>query len=263
MGQIDALIAARDATIASKVASPAGILSGEVPVWNGSAWVRSSATGINTVNGKNTASVSGANTDLAWTFGVANIAYAEVTVVGGTLRNLAAPPTGQGARVVVTNVAGAPFTVLHVTGGTGVPFFCRTGANVTLQNAESMEFAYDGSYWIEISRNQAAASTGVTELAYVEWNGTISAGSDIVSAGAVTFDGSRVCIEFFCPEVRGPNAAQAEANIQLYDGASALGLIALPGFPTWGSGNIQGAWPVYTRTYTTPSAGSHNLFNIF
>lgn len=39
MAQIDALIA-------SRLATPAGILSGEIPVWNGSTWVRSSALGM-------------------------------------------------------------------------------------------------------------------------------------------------------------------------------------------------------------------------
>ena len=39
MAQIDALIA-------SRLATPAGIVSGEVPVWNGSTWVRSSVTGM-------------------------------------------------------------------------------------------------------------------------------------------------------------------------------------------------------------------------
>lgn len=40
MAQIDALVAAR-------VAAPSGIAAGEVPVWNGSTWVRSSTTRIN------------------------------------------------------------------------------------------------------------------------------------------------------------------------------------------------------------------------
>lgn len=40
--QMDSL----DALIAARVLKPAGILSGEVPVWNGSTWVRSSATNI-------------------------------------------------------------------------------------------------------------------------------------------------------------------------------------------------------------------------
>ena len=46
----NAQMQAIDALIQGRIASPSGIAAGEVPVWNGSAWVRSSVTHINGSN---------------------------------------------------------------------------------------------------------------------------------------------------------------------------------------------------------------------
>lgn len=46
MDTIQVALTARTTALADKVDKPAGIASGEVPVWNGTAWVRSSVTNI-------------------------------------------------------------------------------------------------------------------------------------------------------------------------------------------------------------------------
>lgn len=46
MDQIQVALSARTTALADKVDKPSGIVSGEVPVWNGAAWVRSSVTGV-------------------------------------------------------------------------------------------------------------------------------------------------------------------------------------------------------------------------
>jgi len=57
-----------DALIAARISKPSGIVSGEVPVWNGTTWVRSSTTGLAAAGvaagsaGQILATVSGATT---------------------------------------------------------------------------------------------------------------------------------------------------------------------------------------------------------
>lgn len=102
------------------------------------------------------------------------------------------------------------------------------------------------------------------ELSYVEITSpvTISATSEatadtVVTAGAITFDGStRVCIEFFSDSVAPGATAASAIAIFLYDGASSIGYI-------WfckkdSSATAQnGTTGCHAVRYLTPSAGSH------
>lgn len=64
---INAMMDAIDALIAANPTKPSGIVSGEVPVWNGTTWVRSSVTRINTVRPQDLAQDGAATGNLmAW-----------------------------------------------------------------------------------------------------------------------------------------------------------------------------------------------------
>jgi hypothetical protein len=77
--------------------------------------------------------------------------------------------------------------------------------------------------------------------------------ADIVSAGAVTFDGSPVLIEFYAAAAS-PGAG-ANCTLHLFDGATDLGYIAQ--FYNGGAGTIL--FPVFVTRKITPSAGSHTF----
>jgi hypothetical protein len=97
---------------------------------------------------------------------------------------------------------------------------------------------------------------GPTQLAYVEFTspvtlaGTNEAGAtSVVSAGAVSFDGStRVCIEFFAPYLLAPSGVSA--FLVLYDGSSSIGqMVQL--------GNGVLVVSPHAQRYLTPSNALH------
>lgn len=96
------------------------------------------------------------------------------------------------------------------------------------------------------------------ELAYTEFTSpvTVSATSeatagDVVSSGAVVYDGTPIWIEFFSPRVNTGTAAGI--SIVLQDGSTVIGTPA--GLNT---GGIFGS-TVLARRKLTPSAGSHTF----
>ncbi len=116
------------------------------------------------------------------------------------------------------------------------------------------------------------ASAGVTkklvgadlpgfEIAHVEFtasvtvSATTAAGAnDVVSSGAISFDGtSRVCIEFFSMDVATGATAGSYVYVMLWDDATDLGRIAQSG--SGGSLDIERA--VLARRFLTPSNASH------
>lgn len=113
------------------------------------------------------------------------------------------------------------------------------------------------------SSRAAAATTGDQELAYAELTGDVSVTAtleatptDIVSAGAVVFDGAtRVCIEFFARTGATAAAADAFTLFNLWDGATNLGYIAGLATPAAGSNGVRA--PVTGRRFLTPSAATH------
>ena len=105
---------------------------------------------------------------------------------------------------------------------------------------------------------------GVSVLAYVENTTGVSVTAtteaspqDVVSAGALTFDGlTLVCVEFYSPSVLAPNAVNVGTALNLWDATTQLGRIA---FVQNNNAAGQDSTSVYTRRYLTPSAGSHTL----
>lgn len=97
------------------------------------------------------------------------------------------------------------------------------------------------------------------ELAYVEFTAdvTITAvtpgtAQDVVSSGAVTYDGTAVIIEFFCPSAEIVLAGNLIGYLQ--DGATELGALGIIKEAATGPG-LGNAF--LTRRKLTPSAGSH------
>lgn len=188
-----------DNLLLSKVDKPAGIVSGEIPVWNGSTWVRSSAVSSAVVNpapGFGAAYVyATANADLSpvptsW------IHYLNATVGGTTVRSIT--PGVPGQRLMLRN-SNAVTTLLHNTGGgiAGGALYLRSVANTILQTGDVIEFVYDGSEWLECGRDmtdtyQAYTPTwSSTGTQPVLGNGTLTArycqqGKMITSWGILT-----------------------------------------------------------------------------
>lgn len=162
-----------DSLLDSYVGKPSGIVSGEVPVWNGTTWVRSSVTRINTVRPQ------------------------DLTQDAAT--------TGQ-------------------------------------------RMMWNGTTWVPAS----------FELAYTEFTANVlctatteATANTVVSASAVTFDGSTaVVIEFFASDYDATDAPVFE--LFLYDGASSIGKVHRRHVTT---ANSMGAITVSRRL--TPSAASH------
>lgn len=102
------------------------------------------------------------------------------------------------------------------------------------------------------------------ELAYVEITASVNivgtseaTATTIVSAGAVTFDGTPVVLEFFSPEVRGDTAAAADViQFFIFDSATSQGMLG-----QWRVGQVTAnaeTW-VYLRRKFTPSAAAHTF----
>lgn len=162
MAQIDALLLLR-------VNKPAGVATGDVPVWNGTTWVvpGGSRTGSKflrddgswqTPSGGLTPglsfgqTISAANTDLAWPGGTSPAYTLELQTGGGSLRSLGAPTTSF-ARFAIFNTASA-ITLKHNTGGgTGLPLLLNGSQDKVLHVNETVEFVSDGSFWREVSYN--------------------------------------------------------------------------------------------------------------
>ena len=112
----------------------------------------------------------------------------------------------------------------------------------------------DGSWAVPSS----AASGTWQELGYTEFTSDVSVTStteatpdDVVSAGALTFSGQPVVIEFFAPQAQQVN--NAELRFSLWEGATNRGKIGAQG----AIGNAGGHGPILVRRrIAAPSAGS-------
>ena len=99
----------------------------------------------------------------------------------------------------------------------------------------------------------AGSGGGGGALAHIERTDTFTASGspeDVISSGSVTYDGTPVLVEFFCPAAKangGPGTAVLW--ISLWDGATDLGLLTqMDGLDTK---------PILVRRRLTPSAGTH------
>jgi hypothetical protein len=97
-----------------------------------------------------------------------------------------------------------------------------------------------------------------SEIAYVENPNQVTAtgaAAELLNSGNVTYDGTPIMIEFYCPEV-GNVAASFQTIALLYDGATPVvgQYIALLGM----AGTTPIFAPMFARRKLTPSAGLHN-----
>jgi hypothetical protein len=100
------------------------------------------------------------------------------------------------------------------------------------------------------------------ELAYVEFTSPLSvtatvegSAQSVVSAGAVSFDGStRVKIEFFSPDVLAGSTAASFTILNLWDGSSDIGRLGVIGHSALVTGIET---PFKLDRYLTPSNASH------
>jgi len=138
--------AAMDAIDDLIINKPSGIVAQEGLLWDGAAWVR-----YDPASHQATATISAANTDLAWTGGNSTNHLLYVSTAGGTLRSIGAPTGGAGTRLTLRNAAATTFVVLNMTaGGSGVQIFNSPGVNESFDVQATVEYIYDGSLWIKI-----------------------------------------------------------------------------------------------------------------
>lgn len=164
----NAAMDALQVALSARVDKPASIASGEVPVWNGASWVRSSATRV-------------------------------------------------GLSSITAGLAG------QVLGGTGPAYAYPPG----------YEYGYT-----EFTSNVSITAT------------TEATANQIVSAGAITFDGAPVRVEFGAYLIRGP--ASVSIFVELYDGASSIGVLGQYDMDA----GADGVPPRLTRRFT-PTAVAH------
>jgi hypothetical protein len=101
-----------------------------------------------------------------------------------------------------------------------------------------------------------------TELAYVEFTSSLSvtatveaSAQSVVSAGAVSFDGStRVKIEFYSPDVLAGSAAGSYTILNLWDGSTDLGRIGAVGHSLL---VFAAEVAIKAERFLTPSNASH------
>jgi len=180
MGQIDALIAAR-------VSKPSGIVAGEVPVWNGTGWDRSSVTKVSL----SSITDPGAGKVVTSTGAGAIAAYPpgyEFSYTERTTTYTSAATTTTGATTILSSGA------LSFDGSTKirVEFYCPS-VTLTTSGACSSWIVMDGSASATslVARSiftSAPPSDGDTHYGFVEF--TPAAGSHTFTAIGVVSAGS-------------------------------------------------------------------------
>jgi hypothetical protein len=148
----------------------------------------------------------------------------------------------------------------------GVTALGPTELNQIEQALTHMPYGLDpsGSGYVPVSDGAngwtMARPTGY-ELAYTEFTSNVSVTNtigDVVDSGSLSYDGTTVNVEFFCPAFTGPASSAGEVQIHLYDSTTDLGILARFGFTVWGSGNITPEFPVIAKRRLTPSAATHD-----
>jgi len=164
------------------------------------------------------------------------------TVTGGVTGNL--------LTILASGQATGVCVVLN-NGTTSNALSLRDSANFGIYAGESVTFMYNGTYWVETSRNVK------TVLSYAEITSNVSitaiseaTANSVVSASAITFDGATpILMEFFSAYAT-PGGATSLYGIWK-DGSTSLGYAAA---------NISGSTtyiPWYARRRLTPTNASH------
>jgi hypothetical protein len=131
--------------------------------------------------------------------------------------------------------------------GQGVPAGGATSSVLIKNSAGDYDTKWGTLPGQELAYAQSTASLTVTAT-------TAPTAQTAVSAGAVTFDGSPVMVEFYSPGVYPPTIANSQIVLNLWDGSTDLGYVAQSTYP---GGTNQHIVPVTILRRLTPSAGSH------
>lgn len=257
----NAAMAAIQTALSAKVAKPAGIVSGEASVWNGTTWDRSSVTkiGPSSLTGlsamDNTYAISAANTDFAFTSSAPE-ALLGVTATGtaGTLRSLGAGVDGQIVRIRHLGAVSTKFSVLNATaGGSGKQFslFFATrtlmqGDVLTLQYRSDIFSGAGGWYEVNLSEipsvGQWSGNTTQVNGAWTDHTGVttnLESLSDTngllsVASGAITVGKSGTYVVSFTVNIPTPGTASA-AGITL----NAVQYATVPLYGTFGQVTVH------------------------
>lgn len=99
--------------------------------------------------------------------------------------------------------------------------------------------------------------TAITSTANVTDTSEATA-TALISPGAITFDGTAVLLEFFCPSVFNPNAISTtdQVTVTLFEGATQITRLATVALVDLGTGQ-QLQTPVRSAYRFTPTAAAH------
>jgi hypothetical protein len=179
------------------------------------------------------------------------IADGSLMIAADERNNFAAVQVGVNGLIAMFAVAPTKGDLIVSAGG-GSFDHLPVGVNGQTIVADSTQplgakYAYPPGY--EIGYTEFTAPVTIT--ATVEATPT-----DVVSAGAITFDGTAVWVEFFAPFVQPAAAVGATVVVDLWQDATNLGRIAFVESPSVGSAVND---PVLVRRKITPAAGSKTL----
>lgn len=127
----NAAMAAIQTALSSRLSTPAGIATGEVPVWNGSTWVRSSATGMapSGLSGYPNAISKFLRGDGAWGSGMTLLWDSVQAGVTLPAASITTPSLDQSfAHLVVlyeasSNIAGTPLLAMRLNGDSAAHYY--------------------------------------------------------------------------------------------------------------------------------------------
>jgi len=146
-------------------------------------------------------------------------------------------------------IKGGPLTIQNNGGGTG-NIRTNSGADTVYPTNAIVTFVNDGTVW----REGVGANPG-RELDYAQFTGTVSVTGTtegtavaVVTGNSITYDGSRVKVEFFAPEVTDSSVTTGYAVV-LRD-STVLGHVRT-------AANTTGLKAVYGVVFDTPASGAH------
>lgn len=215
-------------------------------------WYPSAAgNAINTVASASSIAVTGDGTYLLT--GTTSVA----TITGGTngmTITVQASAQASGIPVVLTYGTGA--NAIKLSAGRSLGIYAQVPADTAAGAGEAVTLRYDGTAWVEISRDLR------TVLSYTEITSNVSVtatteatANAVVTAPAITFDGATpVIIEFFAPYAT-PGGVASLYSIWK-DGATSLGYAAAN---ISGSATYMPGWNARKRFTPTNAAHTYSV----
>lgn len=178
---------------------------------------------VNTVASASSIAVTGDGTYLLT--GTTTVA----TITGGsTGMTITVQASGQASGVPVVLTYGTGANAIKLAGGRSLGIYAQVPADTAAGAGESVTLRYDGTAWVEISRDLRKV------LAYnnAEASGTISAttaatANTLATASSITFDGATpMVISFYLYQWATGGTASSSLFANLYDGATAAQRVA-------------------------------------